>query len=111
MPPSNVRINKENDHNKIITQPSSPDKRAHRQSILVTPLSTNIFAADDDHDIEEEVMYYDDYIIDQENEELFEGNRGLCMSIAYYYRCVLRYPSRSKCLGKQGTVKHIRNIF
>ena len=66
MPPTNVRINKENDRKKIITSPSSPDKRARRQSMLATPLYTKKLATNDDWNIEEELMDYDDYIIDQE---------------------------------------------
>ena len=37
-------------------------------------------------------MDYDDYIIDQENKELFDDNRGLHISIVYYYRYILRCP-------------------
>ena len=105
MPPTNIIMKKENDNNKIITPSSSRDKHARQQS------STSKLSANDDHNIEEEVMDYDDYIIDQENKELFDGNRGLSMSIAYYYQCVIRCPSRSKLLGKQGIVKYVRIFF
>ena len=54
---------------------------------------------------------YDDVLISEQNESLFEGISTLRLVIAYYYRCVLRAPAESLWDGTDGTISVIRNSF